>query len=107
MPVISAVTSFDDDAYPSSLIGPWHFLFPATSLPSTCLNKHGFMHYAHPSLHCKLISEFTARMLQDALTEADLTSPDLKVVDVGGGTGFCTLGIVRHVNPANVTLIDQ
>ncbi|VAI12750.1 unnamed protein product [Triticum turgidum subsp. durum] len=31
----------------------------------------------------------------------------LKVVDVGGGTGFTTLGIVRHVDPANVTLLDQ
>lgn len=30
-----------------------------------------------------------------------------QVADVGGGTGFCTLGIVEHVDPSNVTLIDQ
>ena len=29
------------------------------------------------------------------------------MVDVGGGTGFCTLGVVKRVAPANVTLIDQ
>lgn len=27
--------------------------------------------------------------------------------DVGGGTGFCTLGVVETVNPENVTLVDQ
>ena len=26
---------------------------------------------------------------------------------MGGGTGFCTLGVVKSVNPKNVTLIDQ
>lgn len=31
----------------------------------------------------------------------------LQVVDVGGGTGFCTLGIVKSVDAQNVTLIDQ
>jgi len=30
-----------------------------------------------------------------------------QVVDVGGGTGFCTLGVVEHVDGKNVTLIDQ
>lgn len=30
-----------------------------------------------------------------------------QVVDVGGGTGFCTLGIVKSVEGKNVTLIDQ
>ena len=35
------------------------------------------------------------------------TKPKQKVVDVGGGTGFCTLGVVERVDPANVTLIDQ
>jgi MPBQ/MSBQ methyltransferase len=28
-------------------------------------------------------------------------------VDVGGGTGFCTLGVVQSVEGKNVTLIDQ
>jgi ubiquinone/menaquinone biosynthesis C-methylase UbiE len=31
----------------------------------------------------------------------------VQVVDVGGGTGFCTLGIVQAVHPTNVTLMDQ
>lgn len=31
----------------------------------------------------------------------------MQVVDVGGGTGFCTLGVVQSVKPENVTLIDQ
>lgn len=30
-----------------------------------------------------------------------------QVVDVGGGTGFCTQGIVKTVSPTNVTLLDQ
>lgn len=33
--------------------------------------------------------------------------PYAQVVDVGGGTGFTTLGIVRTIEPTNVTLIDQ
>ena len=31
----------------------------------------------------------------------------VQVVDVGGGTGFCTQGIVKSVPAHNVTLIDQ
>ena len=31
----------------------------------------------------------------------------MQVCDVGGGTGFCTLGVVEKVNPENVTLVDQ
>lgn len=31
----------------------------------------------------------------------------VQVVDVGGGTGFCTQGIVKHVDASNVTLLDQ
>ncbi|GMY12658.1 2-methyl-6-phytyl-1,4-hydroquinone methyltransferase, chloroplastic-like [Fagus crenata] len=29
------------------------------------------------------------------------------VVDVGGGTWFTTLGIVKHVDAKNVTILDQ
>lgn len=50
---------------------------------------------------------WTVDMRDDALLPADLHTGDLKVVDVGGGTGFCTQGIVRHVAPENVTLLDQ
>eukprot|EP00210_Caulerpa_lentillifera_P004550 g4340.t1 len=50
---------------------------------------------------------WTRDMRMEALLPAQLDSPDLKVVDVGGGTGFCTQGIVKTVRPTNVTLIDQ
>ncbi|KAF6255464.1 plant-type MPBQ/MSBQ methyltransferase [Scenedesmus sp. NREL 46B-D3] len=50
---------------------------------------------------------WTEDMRTDALVPAKLDSPDLKVVDVGGGTGFCTLGVVQSVDGKNVTLIDQ
>eukprot|EP00879_Flechtneria_rotunda_P004690 GHRR01004954.1.p1 GENE.GHRR01004954.1~~GHRR01004954.1.p1 ORF type:complete len:313 (+),score=64.06 GHRR01004954.1:258-1196(+) len=50
---------------------------------------------------------WTEDMREDALVPANLDDPNLKVVDVGGGTGFCTLGIVKTINPKNVTLIDQ
>ncbi len=29
------------------------------------------------------------------------------MVDVGGGTGFCTQGIVKTISPINVVLMDQ
>lgn len=43
------------------------------------------------------------------MTQAQLECPgrDLKVVDVGGGTGFCTEGVVQYVDPQHVTLLDQ
>ena len=34
-------------------------------------------------------------------------SQNLKVVDVGAGTGFATEGIVEKVDPVNVTMLDQ
>lgn len=73
-------------------------------------------------------------MREEALVPAKLDNPDLKVVDVGGGTGFCTLGVIKAgelspvpsvhggrtsaltaataatppgIKPENVTLIDQ
>ncbi|KAF3324377.1 2-methyl-6-phytyl-1,4-hydroquinone methyltransferase 1 [Carex littledalei] len=46
-------------------------------------------------------------MRDGALEPADLCDPRLKVVDVGGGTGFATLGIIKHIDPENVTLLDQ
>ncbi|KAI5056515.1 hypothetical protein GOP47_0028333 [Adiantum capillus-veneris] len=50
---------------------------------------------------------WTEDMREDALEPADLDDPNLTVVDVGGGTGFCTLGIVKYVNAKNVTILDQ
>ncbi|KAE8792995.1 37 kDa inner envelope membrane protein, chloroplastic [Hordeum vulgare] len=51
--------------------------------------------------------QYTEDMRDISLEHARLHSRALKVVDVGGGTGFTTLGVVRHVDPENVTLIDQ
>uniref|UniRef100_A0A0E0DS38 pantetheine-phosphate adenylyltransferase n=1 Tax=Oryza meridionalis TaxID=40149 RepID=A0A0E0DS38_9ORYZ len=50
---------------------------------------------------------WTEDMRDDALEPAELYHHRLKVVDVGGGTGFTTLGIVKHVDNENVTLLDQ
>jgi MPBQ/MSBQ methyltransferase len=46
-------------------------------------------------------------MRDEALAPAKLNDKSLKVVDVGGGTGFCTQGIVQTIDPTNVTLLDQ
>lgn len=31
----------------------------------------------------------------------------VQVADVGGGTGFCTQGVVKTVSASNVTIVDQ
>jgi MPBQ/MSBQ methyltransferase len=50
---------------------------------------------------------WTTDMRDAALEPADLR-PGQKVCDVGGGTGFCTLGVVgAGVLPADITLLDQ
>lgn len=46
-------------------------------------------------------------MRDEALHLAKLDRADLDVVDVGAGTGFTTAGLVRAVDPARVTMIDQ
>lgn len=50
---------------------------------------------------------WTEDMREDALLPADLNDPNLTVVDVGGGTGFATLGVVKTVRAKNVTILDQ
>jgi MPBQ/MSBQ methyltransferase len=50
---------------------------------------------------------WTAPMRDAALRLARLDRDDLEVADVGAGTGFGTQGIVRHVAPARVTMVDQ
>ncbi|EIE26395.1 S-adenosyl-L-methionine-dependent methyltransferase [Coccomyxa subellipsoidea C-169] len=50
---------------------------------------------------------WTVDMRTEALEPAKLDNPKLKVVDVGGGTGFCTQGIVKTISPINVVLMDQ
>lgn len=50
---------------------------------------------------------WTAWMRDESLHLADLNNPDLKVIDVGSGTGFTTQGIVKQVHSKNVTCVDQ
>ena len=46
-------------------------------------------------------------MREAALKPANL-GPDMDVVDVGGGTGFCTIGILEAgATPKQVTMMDQ
>ncbi|KAK9082479.1 hypothetical protein Syun_031362 [Stephania yunnanensis] len=44
---------------------------------------------------------------KEAFLVLQLNDRRLLVVDVGGGTGFTTLGIIKHVDPKNVTILDQ
>jgi MPBQ/MSBQ methyltransferase len=50
---------------------------------------------------------WTPQMRSQALRLARLDRPSLATVDVGAGTGFTTEGIVRHVAPESVTMLDQ
>lgn len=50
---------------------------------------------------------WTEEMRTEALQPAKLDREDMIVYDVGGGTGFSTIGVVESVSPENVTLIDQ
>lgn len=50
---------------------------------------------------------WTPPMRERALAAARLDAPDLETLDAGAGTGFTTEGIVAHVDPARVTMLDQ
>ena len=50
---------------------------------------------------------WTAEMRDDALVLAQFDARTLDTVDVGAGTGFSSEGVVRHVDPAHLTLLDQ
>ncbi|KAL6883273.1 hypothetical protein ACP4OV_010687 [Aristida adscensionis] len=72
--------------------------------------KEAFWFYRFLSIFYDHINSrlfLTKEMRDDALEPADLHSRHLKVIDVGGGTGFTTTGIVNHVDPKNITLLDQ
>ena len=72
--------------------------------------KEAFWFYRFLSIvydHVINPGHWTEDMRDDALEPADLYSRKLRVVDVGGGTGLTTLGIVKRVDPENVTLLDQ
>lgn len=52
---------------------------------------------------------WTVGMRDKSLAQAGLESPgrNLVTVDVGGGTGFNTEGVLKYVDPQYVTLLDQ
>lgn len=51
---------------------------------------------------------WTPSMRSEALKLANLDEPNVKVLDVGGGTGFCSEGILEFgIPPENITLLDQ
>lgn len=52
---------------------------------------------------------WTEEMRDQSLKQACLESPgrDLKIIDVGGGTGFCTEGVAQYVDTKHITLLDQ
>ncbi|KAI4317910.1 hypothetical protein L6164_025738 [Bauhinia variegata] len=45
-------------------------------------------------------------MREEAIQALDLNDRNMVVVDVGGGTGFTTLGVVKHVDGKNITILD-
>ncbi|KAK8498872.1 hypothetical protein V6N13_045956 [Hibiscus sabdariffa] len=72
--------------------------------------KEAFWFYRFLSIvydHVINPGHWTEDMRDDALEPADLNNRDMVVVDVGGGTGFTTLGVVKHVDAKNVTILDQ
>lgn len=72
--------------------------------------KEAFWFYRFLSIvydHALNLGPWTEDMRDEALEPADLYDPKMRVVDVGGGTGFTTLGIVKHVAAKNVTILDQ
>lgn len=72
--------------------------------------KEAFWFYRFLSIvydHVINPGHWTEDMRDEALEPAELHTRNLQVVDVGGGTGFATLGIVKHVDAKNVTIIDQ
>jgi MPBQ/MSBQ methyltransferase len=50
---------------------------------------------------------WTPAMRSAALALARLDDRGLRTLDVGAGTGFSSEGIVEHVDPASLTLLDQ
>ncbi|KAF4351937.1 hypothetical protein F8388_002299 [Cannabis sativa] len=72
--------------------------------------KEAFWFYRFLSIvydHIINPGHWTKDMRDDALELVELNNRNLTVVDVGGGTGFTTLGIVKHVDAKNVTILDQ
>nr|DAD36620.1 TPA_asm: hypothetical protein HUJ06_007261 [Nelumbo nucifera] len=86
------------------------FARPASQPRFTQHKKEAFWFYRFLSIiHEHVIKplHWTEYMRDDALEAAGLNDQNTKVVDVGGGAGFATLGIVKHVDAKNVTILDQ
>eukprot|EP00181_Compsopogon_caeruleus_P006025 CAMPEP_0184678448 /NCGR_PEP_ID=MMETSP0312-20130426/1192_1 /TAXON_ID=31354 /ORGANISM="Compsopogon coeruleus, Strain SAG 36.94" /LENGTH=291 /DNA_ID=CAMNT_0027127197 /DNA_START=205 /DNA_END=1080 /DNA_ORIENTATION=+ len=91
----------------------------STSAPSTSRPRGNMQHKREAYWFYRFLSmvydqfvnpmHWTADMRDQSLVEAGLTERggQLDVVDVGGGTGFCTEGILKYVPPERVTLLDQ
>ncbi|KAL8100738.1 2-methyl-6-phytyl-1,4-hydroquinone methyltransferase, chloroplastic-like [Apium graveolens] len=72
--------------------------------------KEAFWFYRFLSIvydHILNPGHWTEDMREVALEPVDLNDRNMIVVDVGGGTGFATLGIVKNVDAKNVTILDQ
>lgn len=50
---------------------------------------------------------WTVKMRDECQVLAEFNAHDLKVIDVGSGTGFNTEGIIQHVDAKNITCVDQ
>lgn len=84
---------------------------PITKLRLIQHKKEAFWFYRFLSIvydHVVNPGHWTEEMRKDALKPAKLEWPHLDTVDVGGGTGFCTIGIIEEgVKPQNIVMIDQ
>ncbi|KAL6654126.1 hypothetical protein ACP70R_007591 [Stipagrostis hirtigluma subsp. patula] len=94
-------------AYSSSMAAPPR----SVSAPRFIQHKkEAFWFYRFLSIFYDHINSrlfLTEEMRDSGLEPANLHSRNLKVIDVGGGTGFTTTGVVKHVDPQNITLLDQ
>lgn len=84
---------------------------PLTRLRLIQHKKEAFWFYRFLSIVYDTIvnpGHWTEEMRKEALLPAKLGWPHLDTVDVGGGTGFCTIGIIEAgVKPENIVMIDQ
>jgi len=74
--------------------------------------KEAFWFYRFLSIvYDTIVNPFhwTVAMRDQSLRQAGLESPtrDYKTLDCGGGTGFCTEGVLKYVDAEHVTLLDQ
>ncbi|KHN05046.1 37 kDa inner envelope membrane protein, chloroplastic [Glycine soja] len=86
-----SISSLSPASQPGFKEGFWFYRFLATIV------------YDHVINPC----HWTEDMRDEALEPVDIYDRKMRVVDVEGGTAFTTLGIVKHVDAKNVTIIDQ